>query len=1043
VTAMMRGVMLLAVLAAISMGGEEGMAAAPADASVNAYIQDWLVCGPFPNPRGENPDGSITRQGFDVDYLASVGGEAGCRPKPGMAVTVEGRTYTFERRRQDEPTLDFLKVFDETTLRVAYAYAVIDSDADQQAFLHLGSDDGVKVWLNGDLMDEVRADRACREHDDIVAVRLKQGSNALLAKVDQGGGGWGLVVQVLDRQGHRDYLREQMQTQLGIAVSYDGDLGRLLTVRPDPRVPVGDVLDETPVLWKALDEDGEAVAEGEGSFGAPVRLELPARRGFYSVQMRIPELGIDQRAFCLLADDRAAEYERILAKARAVVGRPGNARYAGWVAYLLGLAETAMDRKGAGSTDCAGAARRLDDWLGRIRRDPLPEMRGGFEWAYLSRADGTGQPFSLFVPDDYDPDARWPLRVNLHGMSGTHSMWVTLGQGHPQDYFELHVMGRARGGGYVGLCEVDVLEAIEYVRANWNIDPDRVHLGGGSMGGGGTFFVASRRPDLFASAFPQCGFGAHVRIENLLHVPVFSVHSDDDPTVPVVLSRLPVSELVKSGGRAIQYETTGFGHAVHMWQAGFERAHDWERRQVRPAVVDRVRYTATDALARGAYWAQIVEWGPSAKPARLDVQIGADNAVYAELANVGILSVDLNGAPADRREPMAVAVNGKLVTTLAPPLPRTLYIAATEDGWRVDERAPAAPAARRHFPGGAPLLYQGEPLMIVWGTQGDEATTACLREQARLARRFPRPGWREEDEEFPMYMTLFGRMPAKADVDVTRKDMEEHNLLLLGTAAENSVVARIADDLPVTVAGGEVRTSDGAAYAFDGCAMSLLYYNPAAPGRLVLWVASSDPVKMDAGRAAVSRDSYPGAACDFVLVRDDPEALVAQRNFAPDWAWEAGYLDSPLLSDDLCTDEGMAGATAKALRTATGCDYALLWGDWAKGVHSVAGTTRWADLTAMPAELPCAVVTLTAGELKRLAEAVADRSGSSDGGPRLFPALGAADVPEGGDSRIVLRTGWDVSGVWRLLGTSIERTELARVTPSQALAQTVIRPASD
>ena len=154
--------------------------------------------------------------------------------------------------------------------------------------------------------------------------------------------------------------------------------------------------------------------------------------------------------------------------------------------------------------------------------------------------------------------------------------------------------------------------------------------------------------------------------------------------------------------------------------------------------------------------------------------------------------------------------------------------------------------------------------------------------------------------------------------------------------------------------------------------------------------------------------------------------------------WEAGYLDSPLLSDSLCTDGGMAEVAAGALRTATGCDYALLWGDWANGAHSVAGLTRWADVTATPAELPCTVVTLTAEELKRLAKTVAERSGDADGSPRLFPTLDPVDVPESGDFRVVLRGGWDVAGLWRLLGTSIERMEMARVTPSEALERTVV-----
>ena len=39
------------------------------------------------------------------------------------------------------------------------------------------------------------------------------------------------------------------------------------------------------------------------------------------------------------------------------------------------------------------------------------------------------------------------------------------------------------------------------------IDPHRIYIGGLSMGGMGTFELLSRRPDLFAAAFPICGGG--------------------------------------------------------------------------------------------------------------------------------------------------------------------------------------------------------------------------------------------------------------------------------------------------------------------------------------------------------------------------------------------------------------------------------------------------------------------------------------------------------------------------------------------------------
>jgi hypothetical protein len=200
---------------------------------------------------------------------------------------------------------------------------------------------------------------------------------------------------------------------------------------------------------------------------------------------------------------------------------------------------------------------------------------------------------------------------------------------------------------------------------------------------------------------------------------------------------------------------------------------------------------------------------------------------------------------------------------------------------------------------------------------------------------------------------------------------------------------------------------------------------------------------MNAGRAAVSRAGRSVAACDLVLVRTDPGVLVARRNFQPHWQWEGGYLESPLLSEELCKEKGMGAALAKALCAANACEYALLWGDWDEGVGFAAGLTRWADVTAQPGELPGAVVTLSADEVKRLAEVAAKRRAESDGdGPRLFPALDPDDVPESGEFRIALRYAGEVSSLWRLLGTSVERMEPARVTRSEALERYAVGTAA-
>jgi len=54
----------------------------------------------------------------------------------------------------------------------------------------VGSDDGVRVWLNGALVHEARLTRAHNVLGDRVPVALRAGWNVLLLKVVQVGGAW-------------------------------------------------------------------------------------------------------------------------------------------------------------------------------------------------------------------------------------------------------------------------------------------------------------------------------------------------------------------------------------------------------------------------------------------------------------------------------------------------------------------------------------------------------------------------------------------------------------------------------------------------------------------------------------------------------------------------------------------------------------------------------------------------------------------------------------------------------------------------------------
>ena len=80
--------------------------------------------------------------------------------------------------------------------RCAYLRTYLHTDTKQDVRLEIGTDDGVKVWLGGKLIHEVNTSRGLSVGQDKVKATLQKGSNELLMKVTQGGGGWEACARV-------------------------------------------------------------------------------------------------------------------------------------------------------------------------------------------------------------------------------------------------------------------------------------------------------------------------------------------------------------------------------------------------------------------------------------------------------------------------------------------------------------------------------------------------------------------------------------------------------------------------------------------------------------------------------------------------------------------------------------------------------------------------------------------------------------------------------------------------------------------------------
>ena len=75
------------------------------------------------------------------------------------------------------------------------AYAVINAKSKRAvkgATARVGSDDSVKVWVNGKRVHANAVDRGAGDFQDTFTVDLKPGDNVIMVKVCECGGGWSM-----------------------------------------------------------------------------------------------------------------------------------------------------------------------------------------------------------------------------------------------------------------------------------------------------------------------------------------------------------------------------------------------------------------------------------------------------------------------------------------------------------------------------------------------------------------------------------------------------------------------------------------------------------------------------------------------------------------------------------------------------------------------------------------------------------------------------------------------------------------------------------
>ncbi len=489
---------------------------------------------------------------------------------------------------------------------------------------------------------------------------------------------------------------------------------------------------------------------------------------------------------------------------------------------------------------------------------------------YLSKIDGSVQPYGLVIPESYVPLGTDKIRLDVwfHGRGETLSQVNFLAQRRsqpgtfaPPNAIVLHPYGRYNNAAkFAG--EIDALEALDSVKRQYRIDDDRITVRGFSMGGASAWHFAAHYPGLWAAANPGAGFSETPEFLKFfqkedLHPTWWEKklwHLYDSPNWSRNFFHCPT--VAYSGELDIQKQAADVMEPalkrenielVHIIGPGTKHSYHPAARDEVERLVSKLAERGRDPLPLSVHfttytlrynqlaWLTVDALDEHWKQANVDGNIHTNGRIELEVDNVAALTINI---PPGRWPFRGFAA------------PRVLVSDASRPSAAAMEISGSLPALRSDLSWSVSLHREGDhwsagpspskTLLKKHGLQGpidDAFMDAFVFVRPTGNGRNPQvDSWArgELDRAIEQWRRHFrGHARVKDDREVTDDDIAGMNLVLWGDPSSNSLFARLADRLPIKYE-GEALTVGDQKFPAAHHAPILIYPNPLNPSRYVV-----------------------------------------------------------------------------------------------------------------------------------------------------------------------------------------------------------------
>ena len=480
---------------------------------------------------------------------------------------------------------------------------------------------------------------------------------------------------------------------------------------------------------------------------------------------------------------------------------------------------------------------------------------------YVSRIDGSVQPYGLVVPPSYQPNSPTPYRLDFwfHGRGETLSELDFLngrlrspGEFTPPNAFVVHLYGRyCNGNRFAG--ETDLFETLDHVKKYYPIDENRLVVRGFSLGGAACWHFATHHSSLWAAAAPGAGFSETADFLKVFQretlqptwweQKLWRMYDSTDYALNVFNCPLVAysgeidgqKQAADMMAKALAAENIDMVHVIgpntpHRYHPDskieINRRIDSIVAKGREVMPREVKFTTWTLRYNTMNWVTADALEQHWEKARIEAAIQPDNSVTVTTKNVTALTLSMPSglAPLPVDKAPTVKIDGQTLKAAPVKSDRSWTARFRKEAgqWKVAPAADQNELVKQHrLQGPIDDAFMDSFLMV-------RPTGSALNEKvgqwAAAEQKHAIEHWRRQ---------FRGEARVKNDTEISDADIAAHNLVLWGDPQSNKLLARIADKLPIKWTAQGIVVG-GKTFSSDQHVPVLIYPNPLNPKRYVV-----------------------------------------------------------------------------------------------------------------------------------------------------------------------------------------------------------------